>query len=383
MIKKRITAEEKKQIEECKRRENEVKALFDEHDEVYGKKRYMAKVPELLRFLKYKKNAKTFWENPHIKMIYNISDHNNFLLSIYTEETDNRKYKEWLVENFSNPIFGRRYFNFDMILNYYDLYDIDKERLFHFFPNLINILNQCSKDEILEEDMMSDYEDIVSKMNFVKFVPINKLLNRDYYRDVPQIHPNLPRPIRNAKIRLNSANAYLEKLRAKLSEKELDIQIITEFRNLANTSLGQALQSLYDSFSSYEKADSLNADLSDEYNSYFWDFSKYGMYYELLEEHLTILSNVYDSLINEYDLIVKQLPDYKDFVLLVHPLIVMENNFLRIDAYSVWKNVLKKQWTGVINNNPEMFEILDALVKSRGYYLDEINQDKENVGCQE
>lgn len=383
MVKKRLTAEEKKQIEECKRRENEVKALFDEHDEVYGKKRYMAKVPELLRFLKYKKNAKAFWENPHIKMIYNVSDHLNFLLSIYTQETDNRKYEEWLVENFSNPIFGRRYFNFDMILNYYDLYDIDKERLFHFYPNLINILNQCSKDESLEEDMMSDYEDIVSKMNFVKFVPINKLLNRDYYRGVPQIHPNLPRSIRNAKTRLNSANAHLEKFRARLSEKNIDIRTIVDLKNMANSSLREALKCLYDSFVSYEKAHSLYMDLDDEYNSYFWDFSKYGMYYELLEEHLTILSNVYDSLINEYDLIVKQLPDYKDFVLLVHPLIVMENNFLRIDAYSVWKNVLKKQWADVINNNPEMFEILDALVKSRGYYLDEINQDKENVGCQE
>ena len=55
MVKKRLTAEEKKQIEECKRRENEVKALFDEHDEVYGKKRYMPRIPELLIFLKNKR----------------------------------------------------------------------------------------------------------------------------------------------------------------------------------------------------------------------------------------------------------------------------------------------------------------------------------------
>ena len=52
----------------------------------------------------------------------------------------------------------------------------------------------------------------------------------------------------------------------------------------------------------------------------------------------------------------------------------MDNMFLRLDVYNVWKNAHKNQWPKVIKKDLDMFKILDALVQSRKYYLKEINK---------
>ena len=107
--------EARKRDEERIRLEGEVANLFYEYDTIYDKIRYMPKVDELLEFLNDKNNAAGFWQNPHVKMLYNISDHHNFLLSIYTEETNSQRYEEWLKQNFSNPFFNNMAVNPEML----------------------------------------------------------------------------------------------------------------------------------------------------------------------------------------------------------------------------------------------------------------------------
>lgn len=52
-----------------------------------------------------------------------------------------------------------------------------------------------------------------------------------------------------------------------------------------------------------------------------------------------------------------------------HPLIIMNNNFLRLDIYNDWRNKFKKYWEEVARKEPDMFRILDALAKSRRIYI--------------
>ena len=389
MAKKRLTTEEKKQIEERKRRENEVKALFDEYDEVYGKKRYIAKVPELLKYLKYKKNAKTFWENPHIKMIYNISDRHNFLLSVYAEETDNRKYEKWLREHFSNPFFDKVIVNFEMIQNYFEISELDKQNLYYFLIDLTdsryNYLRQNNLEyEIFERGLMDNYKKLVRKYRLMKYVPISALLDRDYYQDLIKKGSQLPLEIKEAQSSINHVNKILNNIRIQLSAEEIDFNAIINNFNLAIDSLNLTNQLFFDKDYSSPERLNLGKELSEvhSYNLYNDPAKRYTFdandnnyddYYTDRCKHFTELSAMLSVLNNKYtDTIETIAKQYTDKVLFLHPLIAMDNMFFRLDVYNIWKNVRKNQWSDVRKNSPDMFAILDALVKSRKNYLKEI-----------
>ena len=68
------------------------------------------------------------------------------------------------------------------------------------------------------------------------------------------------------------------------------------------------------------------------------------------------------------------LQDFCEKVYFYHPLIMMDNNFISIDTYNYWRKIYKEQWDEVTKKDPDMFAILDALVKSRKIYLKEINK---------
>lgn len=102
--KKRKEEELQRKEAERIRKEGEVKALFDEI-KVYGKNRYVARIQQLLEFLKLEKNAITFWENPHIRKLYDVSNQINFLFSIYTEELYDETAERDLHNNYANPFY--------------------------------------------------------------------------------------------------------------------------------------------------------------------------------------------------------------------------------------------------------------------------------------
>ncbi len=91
--------------------------------------------------------------------------------------------------------------------------------------------------------------------------------------------------------------------------------------------------------------------------------------YKFFVEIYNNLSDLNKRYRNEVEIIARESADK---VLFLHPLIAMDNNFIRIDEYNIWKGTLAKQWSDVRTNNPDMFAILDALVKSRKIYLKEI-----------
>lgn len=241
----------------------EVRALFDEAGELYGKKLYRARAGELLKYLKTKKHAVTFWNNPHVKMIYNIADHNNFLLSIYAEETDNRKYEEWLREHFSNPFVNHLAVNYEMVvkkyLRYDDNYGIEKE-----------LISTCRTVNNLNNDNRNGYDDLCL---FTRFI-----YSGATYRGAVNLgtYHELSKPISD--------------------EDLLD---------------------------------------SDAYN------------------HLLSIRN------------------FDEPIRIINPLVATDNNFLRIDTYNAWRTKCRNEWREVFQRNPEMFAILDALVKSRKIYLKE------------
>lgn len=383
MTKKRLTAEEKKQIEERKRRENEVKALFDEHDEIYGKKRYVPRVAELLIFLKNKKNAKAFWENPHIKMIYNVSDHLNFLLSIYTQETDNEKYEKWLRNNFSNPFFDKVIVNYEMVQNHYRINESDKHYLFNFFIDISNPQFDIFGYESFKRKLMDEHEIIARKYSLLKYVPLDSLLDRDYYQSLITTDCQLPEIIKNAQSSVKHVDKVLNEVHMLLSAEEIDFLKISKRFLLVFETLffGNDLFSHKD-YSSPERT-SLIRETSEEYdtlllrdpmNDYYnkdLDDDYFDKKYKFFVERYNNLSNLNEKIRNEVEVIARESANN---ILFVHPLIAMDNVFLRLDVYNVWKNAHRNQWSKVIIKDLDMFKILDALVESRKYYLKEINK---------
>ena len=390
---KELTPEEKQQRLERIRGNRKVRSLFDEQEKIYGKKIYMPRVPELLKFLRLKKNAKAFWECPHIKMVYNISGHHNFLLSIYAEETDNRKYEKWMREHFSNPFIDKVIINFEKIQNHFKISDSDKNDLFNFFLDLINPEYNTVGYERFKRELMDKHEKIVSKYRLMKYVPLDSLLDRDYYQDLIKTVCQLPKSIRNAQGSIQYIDKMLNEIHMLLSAEEIDfLKISRYFLTLFYTFF--SIKGLFQNkdYSSPERT-SLIRETSEEYKKllfddpmYEYDLNKavdddyFDKKYKFFVERYNNLSNLNNRYRNEVEMIARESADK---VLFLHPLIAMDNNFIRIDEYSVWKRTRAKQWSDIRKNNPDMFAVLDALVKSRKYYLDEINQDKEDVGCQE
>ena len=119
----------------CK--EEEVKKLFVEY-KIYNKKRYRANVPQLLEFLKKDENAVTFWENQHIRKLYDISNVVSFFSSIYTEETKDSDYEQqWLRSGLCNP------FNNNYVINYECIARIREARLYSMPAILNEIISFC------------------------------------------------------------------------------------------------------------------------------------------------------------------------------------------------------------------------------------------------
>ena len=71
-----------------------------------------------------------------------------------------------------------------------------------------------------------------------------------------------------------------------------------------------------------------------------------------------------------------------DSVILSNPLFIMGtnfmSNFIRLDTYNVWQNTLKKEWKDLKSTDYDIFDILDALVRSRKIFMDGVRK-KERV----
>lgn len=61
---------------------------------------------------------------------------------------------------------------------------------------------------------------------------------------------------------------------------------------------------------------------------------------------------------------------------IINPLFFSENNYLRLDAYAVWRNVdsLSNEWDRIERKAPAMIKLLDELVRTRKIYLKEIKK---------
>lgn len=249
---KRKEAEEKERI----RKESEVKALFDKIT-VNGKIRYVARVQQLLEFLKLEKNAVTFWENLHIRKLYDVSNQINFLCSIYTEELYDETAERDLHNNFANPFYDDNYIVF------YDRISRINHRLhyeIHFAANTILELSQ-------------------------------------------------------------QTNGYITKTR--LHE--------------------------------------------DCYDTTFWWHSVRDKY---------IKSVKYADLLDKNVTVSRLKRAGNELFYIINPLFFSENNYLRLDAYAVWRNVdsLSNEWDRIQRKAPVMMKLLDELVRTRKVYLKEIKK---------
>lgn len=239
--------------EERRRREGVVKALFDECGTIFGKKRYKARVSQLLEFLKSKKNAIMFWESPHIKKIYDISSLDNFLCSIYVEEMQDETYERWLRQCLANP------FNNNYVVNYERISRITYPHPFDLSDTLNTIFSLCRN---------------------TCYVTGNQL-NEDY-------------------------NGVF----------------VAEYEELR--------------------------------------FFKQRRFGDLLDKNVTISRAVHSN--------------KEELVYFLNPLFVIENNFIRLDAYNIWKNTLKNEWAAIEENAPSMIQLLNELVRTRKIYLKEIEK---------
>jgi len=260
---RQIEAERQQQVEEIqrkeeerRRREGEVRALFDECGTIFGKKRYKARVPQLLKFLKSKKNAIMFWESPHIKKIYDISSLDNFLCSIYVEEMQDETYERWLRQCLSNP------FNGNYVIHYERIFSAPHVRLYDFSFILTTLLNFCrNTGYVTRSQMIEDCEDYDG--SFAK-----------EYEDFRLIKPR-----------------------------------------------------------------------------------KYG---DLLDKNVTISRTVHSN--------------KEELIYFLNPLFITENDFLRLDAYDIWRNFLEDEWAAIEEKVPSMIQLLDELVRTRKIYLKEIEK---------
>ncbi len=93
-------------------------------------------------------------------MIYNISDHHNFLLSIYAEETDNNRYEAWLRKYFSNPFVNHFAVNYEMIVKKYLQNDIN-------YNITEELLSTCRTINLLNNDKRNGYDDVCLFRRFI------------------------------------------------------------------------------------------------------------------------------------------------------------------------------------------------------------------------
>lgn len=125
-----------------------VESLFTTRFMFFDKRLYLPKVEELLAFLQDKHNAIEFWQDPHVKMIYNVSDYFSFLLSIYSDETDDEEYESWLRWNFSNPFASGLIENYDRVADHRRLRNASD--VIHKFNTLKNLFRMKFNEETKE-----------------------------------------------------------------------------------------------------------------------------------------------------------------------------------------------------------------------------------------
>lgn len=255
-------AERKRLHDERIKREGEVKALFDEIGELYGKKIYKARVPELLDYLKTKKNAIKFWQDPHIKKIYNVANELGFILSIYAEETDDNIYETWLRTHFINP------FNQEHVENY--------------------VRGVCHQS-------YGHYEDLVMRFG----IAIDRL---SYF----------------------------------------------DLNHQFNESKNRLLQDV---------DDDINKDL------------------KMLERNGFIKARPYNALLDKNSYYRALIQNESDEIYFLNPLYIMDNNFLRLDTYDIWKNTLRGEWGEIQNKAPIMMQLLGELVRTRKIYIRECRHE--------
>lgn len=128
---------------------------------------FMPRVDELITFLRDKDNLLKFWKNPHIKMIYDISNVYNFLSSIYTEETNAKVYEDRLYANIYNPLSGGIVVNYSILSKYVSGYLLD--RFVKFISDYEN-----GKMTQFTDDNIKDF----IKARILKKVQYGKLLDK-------------------------------------------------------------------------------------------------------------------------------------------------------------------------------------------------------------
>ncbi len=392
LFKKPLTPEEMKQKEEERKRheeenqrkekerilrEGEVKALFDEYDEIYGHKRYKARPAELVKYLKTKKHAVTFWQDPHIKMIYNVSDHHNFLLSIYAEETDNNRYEAWLQQYFSNPFFNHMEFNLDMCEKLDTSFDANfRSRI----EELVKKQNENQRYFLLEKEY-SHLTDDLKKYKIIKAISIENLLDRTGCLNGVEKSKSLPEKLANGIDALANVDQVLENADRYLTEAEQGNQVLVNLARARDNIpyVLNILLNVHHALNYGGKRKPIPRSITNfDYEVLGYDLDRTN----IDDKEMKIIQHgLKKSLQNarkiwqktETDL-QKITEDFCEKIYLYHPLLMMNNNFLRIDTYSCWRKIHKEEWEGVLKKDPDMFAILDALVKSRKTYLKEISE---------
>lgn len=122
-------------------------------------------------------NVVKFWEDPHIKKIYNISTQLDFLLSIFSDFEDDDRYEGWLRWNFGHPFYNGCVINYDFIATHAvdDSYGVSRflEDVLGFHESVI-----ISKADILgriEDEDLTELENL----GFVKARAFKDLLDKN------------------------------------------------------------------------------------------------------------------------------------------------------------------------------------------------------------
>ena len=135
-------------------------------------------MPQLLEFLKQEKNAVTFWENHHIRKLYDVSNEMSFFSSIYTEETKDSDYEQWLRRALSNP------FNNNYVINYECIARIRDAHRYNITAILNEIIGFCEgtcyvTESKLLEDHPPGFSELYVKALYMKARKYGKLLDKN------------------------------------------------------------------------------------------------------------------------------------------------------------------------------------------------------------
>ena len=371
------TPEEIQQLEDDRiHTEDEIKALFYKYDEIYGYERYEARPVELVKYLETREHAIAFWKDPHIKMIYNISDYHNFLLSIYAEEINNKLYEAWLRKYFSNPFFNHIEFNYEMFLKLECL----NVNFIMEIGELIETLNENQRYILLEREF-SHLNDVLKHNQIFKAVNINDLLDKAGCLNGIEISKDLPEELTSGLNHLASATQEIENTERYLAEAEQGNQVLVNLARArdniisARANLAQAnFASMYGGNSKSMLHSLLNISRgippfdADETDI---DEKNILIIQDTLEKSLQNARQARQEIETDFQKLVNE---FCEKVCLYHPLLMMNNNFINIDSYYFWRDIYRQDWENVIKRNPDMFAILDALVTSRKIYLEEIRK---------